>query len=149
MHDEFCLECRHDRKAASSHRYVSWCCDMGIRLRWCGGRELVAKRLFWREVAEEWQWMRKGGLRDRDQDHKVVRQGRISFNNDVVPDRQSRSTLLSPSSYTLTDLLPLNDSFQIGVRRLESCTMFVYLSAFSSSNDIVSVPPLSQIYYIF
>lgn len=82
--------------------------------------------------------MRKEGLRDRDRDHKAARRGRTSFNNDAVPDRQSRSTLPPPTSYTLTDLLPLNDSFQIGVRRLKLYTTFVYPSVFSPSDDIDS-----------
>lgn len=89
---------------------------------WCGrtwGMLKVAwvenwRRLFWREAAEEWQWMRKERLRDRDQDHKAARWGRTSFNNDAVPDRQPRSTL---SRLLVTPLLPLNDSFQIDVRR--------------------------------
>lgn len=78
---------------------------------------------------------KRGRLRDRDQDHKAAKRGRTSFNNDAVPDSSLVSTpLASPtSSYTLTDLLPLNDSFQIGVRRLEprrdarlSVSLFVF-----------------------
>lgn len=57
---------------------------------------------------------------ERDQDHKTTRERRTSFNNDedpygkLAPPSRWRRV---PTSYTLTDLLTLSDSFQIGVCR--------------------------------
>lgn len=57
---------------------------------------------------------------ERDQDHKTTRERGTSFNNDedpygkLAPPSRWRRV---PTSYTLTDLLTLSDSFQIGVCR--------------------------------
>lgn len=80
-----------------------------------------------------------GREENRDQDQKTTRERRTSFNNDgdpygklVPPSRQH-----APSSYTLTDLLPLSDSFQIGVCRLApSHSTFTY-AAISSSPSVI------------